>query len=68
MKVTFFDGILTCVALVSLRQDLMGKDAYIEWCQRNWVSGSITIPLAIIVLLFITWKISAISGFKGREK
>jgi hypothetical protein len=31
----------------------MGKDAYIENVQSNWIDGSVTIPLAIGVLVFV---------------
>ena len=37
--------------LVSLFTDYLGKDGYAHYIQTHWVSGKITIPLAIVSLL-----------------
>lgn len=42
----FFEG-----ALISLMQDLHGKEKYIEMIQNHWISGRITVPLALIIII-----------------
>ena len=49
----FVHGFLCHWAITSLIQDSMGKEAYIENVQSNWIDGSVTIPLAIGVLVFV---------------
>ena len=38
-------------AVVSLRQDYLGKEAYIRYAQENWIDPSITVPWALISLI-----------------
>jgi len=35
----------------SLYQDMLGKDGYIAMINSNWVSESITVPIALIALI-----------------
>lgn len=37
----------------SLYQDIIGKQAYIEKVQNNWIDGSVTIPLAVGLLVLV---------------
>jgi len=46
----FFAGMICAFALESLQQDYMGKEAYIVMAQNHWISGYITVPLAIFNL------------------
>lgn len=58
-KVTKFNyfrhGIVFYAAVVSLYQDFLGKDAYIEACKNHWIDPSISVPIAIgmLVIIFI---------------
>lgn len=46
----FFAGALFEVALRSLSQDFHGKEAYLRMVDAGWVSGWITVPIALAVL------------------
>ena len=50
----YLHGIFVYWAVSSLRADFMGKEAYIKEISENWISGEITIPIAIGVLVFVT--------------
>ncbi len=56
----FIHGVFFWWAINSLYQDIIGKEAYLQNVQTNWVDGSITIPIAIGVLFFVVvdlfWK------------
>lgn len=53
----FLAGYLTCTALRSLQQDLLGKEKYIAMCDAAWVDGGITIPLALLMLVAAWWMV-----------
>lgn len=47
----FFAGYLTCIAFESLRQDIMGKEKFLQWANEHWISAWITVPEAILLLI-----------------
>ena len=47
----FFSGILIYTGIISLNQDFMGKENYIEWANTHWIDAKITIPIAICFIL-----------------
>lgn len=47
----FFHGVILGSCFDSLYQDLIGKQAYINQIQNNWIDSRITIPLAIIMTI-----------------
>lgn len=51
MSSKFYSGCLATVAYLSLSQDYYGKEEYIRRVSMGWVDGSITIPLALILLV-----------------
>ena len=60
-----WSGILACLAISSLFQDYFGKVAYIEHINNHWVSWTITVPMAIIMLIVGAWlKITGESKIK----
>jgi hypothetical protein len=52
----------------SLAQDLVGKNAYIQYCQDRWISGYITVPLMLVVLAFAAWLYLTAEKVKTDEK
>jgi len=48
----FWVGVMVCMALRSLQLDYIGKEKFIELCQNSWIDPKITVPLAIVLLLF----------------
>jgi hypothetical protein len=59
-------GAVVLVAVSSIREDIMGKEAYIAYTQEHWVSGKITIPLMVVqgaIMLFaalaVIWRTRA---------
>ena len=46
-------GFFSYAAISSLYQDWIGKDAYIEKCQNEWISPHITVPFALILLILV---------------
>jgi hypothetical protein len=50
---SFWHGAISYWALNSLHQDILGKEGYIQKVQTNWIDSMITIPLAIIVIIFV---------------
>lgn len=47
----FYAGGLFTVCILSLLQDFIGKEQYIEMVQNYWVSAWISIPLALICIV-----------------
>lgn len=47
-----FTGWLIMMAIQSIHQDILGKEAYIATVRAHWVSEWVTIPLALIMLFF----------------
>ncbi len=48
VRSAFVFGMAFACSLVSLHQDMMGQEAYAKLVETNWVSGWITVPLAIV--------------------
>jgi hypothetical protein len=46
-------GAIMALALHSLFTDLLGKEKYMRWVEDHWVSSSITIPFALIILVVL---------------
>ena len=44
-------GWLLCSAFSSINQDMLGKDKFMRVCDAAWMSGYITVPLAILVII-----------------
>ncbi len=51
----FGAGIMLGISTFSLFQDIMGKEAYIEYLHNHWVSGWVTVPLALICFVYALW-------------
>lgn len=49
----FLVGCLFWSSIQGLRQDIMGKEGFIDYVQNNWVSSEITIPIEIAGLLIV---------------
>jgi hypothetical protein len=49
----FWPGFACCACFYSLRQDLLGKERYIELVKAAWISERITVPLAIAALIAV---------------
>ena len=48
----YFIGCLCTIATISLIEDIIGIEAYINLIKTFWISPWITIPIAIIILLY----------------
>lgn len=48
---SFVTGWMVCWGVLSLAQDLVGKETYIKLAQEHWVPGYVSVPIAIINLL-----------------
>lgn len=48
----FWSGFVTCQAIYSLYQDYLGKERYLQMVNEEWLSAGITVPLALILLIF----------------
>lgn len=51
MLMVFGAGIFCNAAWMSLLQDWKGKEAYIKSVNENWISSSITVPVAIGIIV-----------------
>jgi hypothetical protein len=49
----FLHGMVVYGCIKSLYQDIIGKEAYLQEAERNWMDASITVPLAIILLVLV---------------
>ena len=47
----FISGCLLTLATISLYQDCLGQEGYIDHIKEHWVDPSITTPLAIVFLV-----------------
>lgn len=54
----FFLGSTTAFAILSLIQDFIGKEVYIQLVKDHWVSGWIGVPLCILGLLYIAFRLA----------
>ena len=54
-------GALNAFATLSLIQDIIGRDEYLNLARDYWIDGAITIPIAIITIIganVALWRIS----------
>ncbi len=47
----FWSGLFLSTAIRSLLQDSVGLEGYIEHLRNHWVDASITVPLALVLLV-----------------
>jgi hypothetical protein len=47
----FICGMVVMIAITSLFQDIMGKEAYLYWAATHWTPPEKTVPLALILLV-----------------
>lgn len=52
-KFEFWAGVSFLFAVQSLFQDFLGRDAYVAQVREHWISSSISVPLALVVLVVI---------------
>ena len=52
-------------AIMSLHQDYLGKEGYIQYTQENWIDPSITVPWALISLILGVYFSFIYKGKKG---
>lgn len=50
---SFWRGFVACWAVTSLIQDYIGKEAYLKKIEEGWIDASITVPIAITVLMYV---------------
>ena len=55
MKTKFWNGVFTYIAIESLIQDYYGKDAWLARAAEHWADASITVPVALIILVAALW-------------
>jgi hypothetical protein len=51
-KHVFFVGALFYMSVISLYQDFLGKEGYIDLIKSNWVPSYISVPIALILLVY----------------
>jgi hypothetical protein len=66
LKSSYLYGMVTMGCVMLLFQDFHGKHGYINWLQENWISGYVTVPLAIFFLFFAN--ILHIKSLNGASK
>ena len=49
-------GIAAC--LYSLFQDALGLEGYVAMCRAHWISGTYSIPLAVVSLVILVWSLA----------
>jgi hypothetical protein len=54
----FFLGMTTGLLVLSLLQDWIGKETYLQLAEEHWVSGYFSVPFAIIALLYIAFRLA----------
>lgn len=54
MKLHYFLlGMISLSCLNSLFSDILGKEAFVNYVQNNWIDSRITIPIAILGLIYV---------------
>ena len=48
---SWISGFISFWAIRSLWQDAIGQEAYIQSCRDHWADPTVTVPLAVILLL-----------------
>lgn len=46
----FWSGWLSATAGLSLFQDALGRDRYIELCREHWIPANVSVPIAILMI------------------
>jgi hypothetical protein len=49
-------GIAAC--LYSLFQDALGLEGYVALCRAHWISGTYSIPFAVVALMILVWSLA----------
>lgn len=52
---SYWNGMIVTLAVQSLCQDYLGVEEYVRRVQENWISGWITVPVAIIAMVACLW-------------
>lgn len=65
--VGFYHGMVVYGCINSLYQDIIGKQAYIEKVQNNWIDGVVTIPIAIGILVLVVIDLVNKARTKAKE-
>lgn len=47
----FFGGMTAGFAVLSLIQDSIGRDAYLEWISAHWLPAYVSVPMALSFLV-----------------
>lgn len=54
----FWAGFMAALSAISLSQDFLGQELYIQIAQEHWVDSWITAPIALLVLgVSMVWSI-----------
>ena len=53
----FLAGFSIHALYMSLWADFMGREAYAQYVLDHWISANITVPLALVCLVFWLWVI-----------
>lgn len=51
----FWAGVLVNAATVSLIQDCYGKEKYLAAVENGWISGWVTVPIALGILALVAF-------------
>lgn len=54
----FFLGMTLAFVLLSLIQDFIGQEVYIQLVRDHWVPGAVAVPLCIIAFLYIVFRLA----------
>jgi len=66
MRIKYFIiGLIYARACESLFQDYLGKNEYIHRVTNGWISASITVPLALLILIACALWMSRDEGNHG---
>lgn len=60
----FTTGAMIVMAVYSLIQDFVGAEAWAEHVRNHWVTGYITVPLAIV---FLIWGLVSYHHYRTQE-
>ncbi len=55
----FWSGFITYSAILSLHQDMIGKEKLLKVYELTWIDPLITVPLAIITIIIATFLYNA---------
>jgi len=57
-KIGMWTGGALVLALISLYQDFLGKERYIECVKNYWVNSNFSIPISFVILGTCLWSIN----------